>query len=122
MALQLLEFVKQFMMYFFLLKLTQFEKTGSIGKIFISLVNLIINFHYPNEKSITFFDLYLLLFDNGVCLPFNNGNTLKSKKNHKKSKMKKKSARPISEYSLRSLLLSRVLLEQHSTNSMETKE
>ena len=88
MALQLFEFVKQFMMYF-LLKLTQFEKTGSIGKIFISLVNLISNFHYRNEKSITFFDLYLLQFDNGVCFPFNNRNTLKSKKNHEKSKIKK---------------------------------
>ena len=37
MALKLFEVVKQFMMDTFLLKLTQFEKTGSIGKTFISL-------------------------------------------------------------------------------------
>ena len=29
-------------------KLTQFEKTGSIGKIFISLENLINNFYFQN--------------------------------------------------------------------------
>ena len=46
MALKLFEFEEQFMMDTFLLKLTQFEKTGSIGKIFISLENLIINFHF----------------------------------------------------------------------------
>ena len=43
MALKLFEFVKKFMMDTFLLKLTQIEKTGSVGKIFISLGNLIIN-------------------------------------------------------------------------------
>ena len=32
----------------FLLKLTQFEKTGSIDKTFISLGNLKINFHFRN--------------------------------------------------------------------------
>ena len=46
MALKL--FVKQFMMDTFLLKLTQFEKTGSIGKTFISLGNLIIKFYFQN--------------------------------------------------------------------------
>ena len=46
MALKL--FVKQFMMDTFMLKLTQFEKTGSIGKTFISLGNLIIKFHFQN--------------------------------------------------------------------------
>ena len=35
MNLKLFEFLKQFMMSTFLLKLTQFEKTGSIGKTFI---------------------------------------------------------------------------------------
>ena len=48
MALKLFEFVDQFIMDNFLLKLTQFEKTGSKGKIFISLGNLIINFHLQN--------------------------------------------------------------------------
>ena len=55
MALKLSEFVEQFMMDTFLLKLTQFEKTGLIGKTFISLGYLIINFHFQNWKSITFF-------------------------------------------------------------------
>ena len=48
MALKPIEFVEQFKMEFFLLKLAQFEKTGSIGKIFISLRYLIINFHFLN--------------------------------------------------------------------------
>ena len=54
MALKLFEFVKQFRMATFLLKLTQFEKTGSSRKTIISLGNLIINFHFRNQKSITF--------------------------------------------------------------------
>ena len=44
MALRLFEFAEQFMMDTCLLKLNQYEKTGSIGKTFISLGNLIINF------------------------------------------------------------------------------
>ena len=49
-ALKLFEFIEQFMMESFLvkLKLTQFAKTGSIGKTFISLENLIINFLFRN--------------------------------------------------------------------------
>ena len=43
MALKLFEFVEQFIMDTFLLKLTKFEKTGSQGKIFISLGKLMIN-------------------------------------------------------------------------------
>ena len=67
--------------HFSLLKLTQFEKTGSIPKSFISLGNLIINFHFRNQKSITFDVTFtFLLFDRGVCLPFNNGNALNLKK------------------------------------------
>ena len=46
MALKNVEFEKQFMMHTFLLKVTRLEKTGSIGKTFISLENLIINFHF----------------------------------------------------------------------------
>ena len=45
MALKLVEFVDQFMIDTFFIKLNQFEKTGSMGKTFISLGNLIINFH-----------------------------------------------------------------------------
>ena len=48
MALKLFEFVKQFMMDTFLLNLTQFEQTGSLGKNLISLGNLIINFQFRN--------------------------------------------------------------------------
>ena len=58
-----------------MLKLTHFEKTVSIGKTFISLGNLIVNFHFRNKKSITFFETFtLLLLDRGVSLPFNNKN------------------------------------------------
>ena len=58
-----------------MLKLTHFEKTVSIGKNFISLGNLIINFHFRNKKSITFFVTFtLLLFARGVSLSFNNKN------------------------------------------------
>ena len=42
------------------IELTQFEKTGSRGKTFISLENLIINFHFRNYKSITFFVTFTL--------------------------------------------------------------
>ena len=45
MALRLIEFWQQFMIDTFLIKLTQFEKTDSIGKIFISL-KIIINFRF----------------------------------------------------------------------------
>ena len=59
MALKLFEIVEQFMMGTFLLKLTQFEKTRSIRKTFISLGNLIINFHFQNlEVDHVFHDLY----------------------------------------------------------------
>ena len=70
----------------FLLKLTQFETTGSIRKTFISLGNLIINFHFRNQKSITFFVTFtLLLLDSGICLTFNNENA-ESLKNHKSNR------------------------------------
>ena len=99
MALKLFEFVEQFIMNTFLIKLTQFEKTGSIGKTSISLGNLITNFHFRNLKSITCFVTFtLLLFDIGVCLPLNNGNALNLKrklKSNSEKKTNKKSARPI---------------------------
>ena len=42
------EFQEQFMLDTFLINLTQFEKTGSLGKSFISLGNLTKKFHFPN--------------------------------------------------------------------------
>ena len=92
MPLKLFEFVEQFIMdTFFKLKLTQFDKTGSIHKTFISLGNLISNFHFRNQKSITFFVTFtLLLFDSGFCPPFNNGNALNLKINHKSNREKSK--------------------------------
>ena len=87
MALKLFEFVEQSMMDTLMLKLTQFEKTGPTGITFISLGSQIINFHFQNQKSITFFVTFtLLLFDSGVCLPFNNGNGLNFKRNHKSNR------------------------------------
>ena len=49
MAWKLLEILEQFAIdSFWFFKKNQFEKTGSIGKTFISLGNLIINFHFRN--------------------------------------------------------------------------
>ena len=91
MALELFKFAEKIRMDNFSLKVTQFEKTGSIGKTFISLGNLIINLHFRNQKSITFFVTFtLLLFDSGVCLPFNKRNELNLKRNHKPNREKTK--------------------------------
>ena len=91
MALKLFEFVQQFMMDTVLIKLTKFQKTGSIGKTFISLGNLIINFHFRNSKSINFFvTVTFLLFDGGFCLPVNNRNALNLNRNHKSNREKSK--------------------------------
>ena len=80
MPIKLVEIVETIYHGLFLLKLTKFEKTGSIGKTFISLGNLTTNFHFQNKKLITFFVTFtILLFDSGVCLPFNNRNALKLK-------------------------------------------
>ena len=48
MASKLFEFVEKFMIDTLMLKLAQVEKTGSIGNIFISLENLITNYHFQN--------------------------------------------------------------------------
>ena len=48
MELKNFEFVEQFIMDTFLLKLTQFEKNGSISKTFILLGNLIVSFYFQN--------------------------------------------------------------------------
>ena len=61
MALKLFEFVEKFMTAIFLLEIIQIEIAGSIGKTFILLKNLIINFHFQNSKSIAHVvrDLYI---------------------------------------------------------------
>ena len=59
MTLKLFEFVEQFMMDTFMIKITQFEKTGSIGKTFISLGNLMISFHFQICCSIVEFAFLL---------------------------------------------------------------
>ena len=70
------------MIDFFSMKLTQFDKTGSIGKFLIPMENLKNKFHFRNQKSITVFEtLTLLLFNSGVCLPFNKGNELNLTRN-----------------------------------------
>ena len=64
MALKLFEFVEHFMMEIFLLKLDQFEKTGSICKTFSRVGNLIIHFHFSKlEVDHVFGDFTLLLFN-----------------------------------------------------------
>ena len=51
MALKIFEFVEQLMMDTFMLKLTQFEKSGSLDKTFNSMGNLIINFPFRNNNN-----------------------------------------------------------------------
>ena len=70
--LNLFENEEQRMMRTFSINLTQFEKTGSKFKIFISLRNLKIKFQFRNQKRITFLVTFTrLLFDNGVCFSLN---------------------------------------------------
>ena len=47
-ALKVIEFLDQFMIATFLIKLTEFEKTGSIGKFLIPLGNSKTKFHNRN--------------------------------------------------------------------------
>ena len=91
MALKLFEFLEQFKIDTFLRKLTQFGKTGLIGKFFVSLRlrNPRMKFHFRNWKSTTFFVTFnLSLFDSGVYLPFNKGNELNLKTNQKSNREK----------------------------------
>ena len=72
MASELFELLEQLMIDTFSIKLTQFEKIGSIGKNFISVGTSIIKFYFRNKNSITFFGTFTLsLFDIGVGLTFN---------------------------------------------------
>ena len=86
MPLKLFEFLEQFIIDTLLIKITQFEKIGSIGKIFISRGNSIIKFHFRKKKSITPFSVtfILSLFDSGVCFPYNKRNELSLKRNQVK--------------------------------------
>ena len=58
MAFKLFEFVEQFLMDPLVLKLTQFEKTGSIRQTLISLGNLITNLFSKSEVNHVFRDLH----------------------------------------------------------------
>ena len=104
MALNLFEFLEQFMIDTFLITLTRFEETGSIGKIFISVGNKKTNFHFQKQKSIMFFGaITFLLLDRGVCFPLKKGNTL-NLRSHKSIRekvnlsMKKKRKKIITTY------------------------
>ena len=55
MPLKLFEYLEQFIIGTFLVKVTKFEKGGSISKVLSSLVNLIIKFQFRNH---VFRDLY----------------------------------------------------------------
>ena len=48
MPLKLFKVLKQFVIATLMIKLTQFEKTGSLGKFIISLGNQKIKFHFRN--------------------------------------------------------------------------
>ena len=61
MILTLFESQEQVMIRPFLIKLTEFEKTGLLGKIFIPLQNLKTKFHLRNKIDHVFCVLYTLL-------------------------------------------------------------
>ena len=83
MTLKLFELVELFMMDIFLLKLTQFEKTGLRRNTFISLGNLILIFILEIRSRSRSPGFTLLMFNSGVCLPLNNENALSLTRNHK---------------------------------------
>ena len=88
MALSLFEFLEQLIISTVFIKLNQFEKIGSMGKIFIPLGNWLIKSNFQNKKSITFFVIFT--FDSGVWLPFTKGNELILKRNQKSNRKKSK--------------------------------
>ena len=74
----------------FLIKLTQFEKTGSRGKLFIPQAYLKIEFHCRSYNSITLFVTFTLSpLDSGVCFPCNKENVTELKENHKSNQTAK---------------------------------
>ena len=72
MPLNIFEFQKQFMTGAFLIKLTQFEKTGSINELLIPVVSLKIHSLSKLEVEHVFHDFN----------KFINGNKLNFKRNH----------------------------------------
>ena len=75
-------------MTLFLIKLTKFEKTGSIVEFFMPLGNLKIEFHSKLEVAHVFFTFALMLFESGICFPFNKGNEVKLEINQKSNRGK----------------------------------
>ena len=55
MALTIFEFQDKFINDTFLIKATQFEKTGSVYKVLIPPRNLKNKFYFRNQNSLTFF-------------------------------------------------------------------
>ena len=76
MLLKLFEFLETFMIGTILIR---FEKTGFLSQIVISLENLKIKFDCRKV------DLIFFALDNGVCLLFNKGNELNTKRIEHKS-------------------------------------
>ena len=98
MALKQFQFVEQFVNNFveqFFHDMIFFEKTGSIGKIFEFLLRWEVRKLSFKFKSITFFvttrnqsrffllflQFSVLLFNNGVCIPFNKKMNFETNKN-----------------------------------------
>ena len=69
------------------MKLIQFEKTGSLGKLFIPQGHLRIKFRF-SKLEVTF--LVIFTTDSGVCLPFTKRNELILKRNQKVKPRKSK--------------------------------
>ena len=87
MSLWLFEFQEN--ITFLMKKLTQFEKTGLLGTVFIPLGNVKIKFHFRNYQLITFFVSFTLFwFDSGVCLFFKKVNELNLKRNQNSNREK----------------------------------
>ena len=76
------------------MKITQFEKTGSKGNLFIPLGDLKTKIHFRNYlkstfETISFFvTITLFQFNGGVCLHFNKSIELKKKTKTKPQKNK----------------------------------
>ena len=116
-GLNALELVEQLMMDTF------FVKVNSIWENWINTQNCYFagksdnNFHFRNQKSITFFVTFTLsLFDSGDCLPFNNGNEHEKPKmsinNFKEFYLKQKNRQKISKTYIRVLTTFITLLKQ----------
>ena len=75
----------------FQIKFTQIEKTVSTSKLFISLGILKIKLYFETRSwSHVFVTFTILLFDSGVCLPFNQESELNLKRNQNSNRKKSK--------------------------------